>query len=308
MEDTLQCSTIHTPRGHADDRPAAHIVTMKVDVMIYTFNGFECDTRDAILRRGGLALEIEPDAFRLLAYLLEHHDRVVSKTELIDNLWSDETVSLDGVTRYVRAARRAVGDDGYRQDIIETVRGEGYRFMAQVEAQAAIEPASSIASAPLLEESEASTDQTSSEPISRGLTFSLQYHQAGLGILNYVGTVLHQRHPDIPIKIRITQDHLRVRLMVEAAGETRATIERDLELYGLVVAEKMAPEEFLSEPMDVQALRDKLDLIQSELRMTREHLLSVQRSGRLQHERVTSIGTDVAEFRQLMGEALGHGE
>jgi hypothetical protein len=49
---------------------------MKVDAMIYTFNRFECDTRDATLRRDGLVLETEPDVFRLLVYLLEHRDRV----------------------------------------------------------------------------------------------------------------------------------------------------------------------------------------------------------------------------------------
>lgn len=65
---------------------------MKVDAMIYTFNCFECDTRDATLRRDGLEVETEPDVFRLLAYLLEHRDRVVAKTELRDNLWPDKTV------------------------------------------------------------------------------------------------------------------------------------------------------------------------------------------------------------------------
>ena len=116
---------------------------MKVDAMIYTFTHFECDTRDATLSRDGLALEIEPDVFRLLAYLLEHRDRVVSKVELLDNLWPDETVSLAGIPRYVRAARHMVGDDGYRQEVIETVRGEGYRFIAHVEEQMAIEIAAS---------------------------------------------------------------------------------------------------------------------------------------------------------------------
>ena len=274
--------------------------SMKVDAMIYTFNNhFECDTRGVALRRDGVELEIEPDVFRLLAYLLEHRDRVVSKTELIDSLWPDDTVSLDGVTRHVRAARRAIGDDGYRQELIETVRGEGYRFIAPVEEQA-------------LEVSAATADKMPPEPISRSITFSLQYYQAGLSILNYVGTILRQRYPDSPIKVRVEQDqrpnHVIVRLLVEAPDEMRATIERDLELYGLVVAEKMTPEELLPDPMDVQALRHKLDLTQTELRTTREHLLSVQRSGHLLQERITSLGTDVAEFRQLIGTALGQTE
>jgi DNA-binding winged helix-turn-helix (wHTH) protein len=281
---------------------------MKVDAMIYTFNRLECDTRDATLRRDGLVLETEPDVFRLVAYLLEHRDRVVAKTELRDHLWPDQTVSLDGVTRYVRAARRALGDDGYRQEIIETVRGEGYRFIAQAEAQAASEPVAGIASAPLREAPEATVDQMPSNSISRSIMLPLQYYQAGLGILTYVGTILRQRHPDMSIKVQIEQDQRMVRLMVEAPDEMRATIERDLAIYGLVVAGKRAPEELLPDAMEGQALRDKLDLMQSELRMTREHLLALQRSGQQQQERITSLGTDVAELRQLLAQALGPGD
>jgi hypothetical protein len=109
------------------------------------------------------------------------------------------------------------------------------------------------------------------------------------------------------IKVQIEQDQRMVRLIVEAPDEMRATIERDLEIYGLVVAGKMAPEELLPNTIEVQALRDKLDLMQSELRMTREHLLALQRSGQQQQARITSLGTDVAELRRLMAHALGPG-
>jgi len=84
--DLIGCSK---PNSFCHDLVTKYI---KVDAMIYTFNRFECDTRDATLRRDGLEVETEPDVFRLLAYLLEHRDRVVSKTELRDNLWSDKTV------------------------------------------------------------------------------------------------------------------------------------------------------------------------------------------------------------------------
>jgi hypothetical protein len=77
--------------------------------------------------------------------------------------------------------------------------------------------------------------------------------------------------------------------------------------YGLVVAGKRAAEELLPNTIEVQALRDKLDLMQSELRMTREHLLALQQSGQQQQERITSLGTDVAELRLLMAHALGPG-
>lgn len=311
--------------------------SMKVAEMIYIFgNHFECDASDETLRQEGITHELEPDVFRLLLYLLEHCDQVVTKAELIDNLWPDETVSLDGVTRYVRAVRRVIGDDGYRQEMIKTVRGEGYRFLPEVEVRESSQPTAGITYEPLVSALSATSGQvlpadavtetmsqnvaesvemgggTSSEPISRSISLSRQYYQAGLGILNYVGTILRQRYPDRSIKVRVEQNHqlgeLMIRLLVEAPDDMRATIERDLELYGLVVVEQMVPEELLPNPMDVQALRRKLDLIRTELSLEREHLLSSQRSGQLQQERVTSLGTDVAEFHRLITAALGQME
>ena len=275
--------------------------------MIYTFHRFVCDTQAATLRRDGMEREIEPEVFRLLAYLLAHRERIVSKTELLDNVWPENTLSPDGLTRQVRAARLAVDDDGYRQESIETVRGQGYRFIAPVTEQAAQAPGVGGAAVPVSEAAEASAATPSAEPIRRAMRLSRQYYQAGVGILTYVGTVLPLRHPASPLTVRLEQESGTVRLLVEAPATIRAALERDLELYGLVVAENMAPEEFLPDALAAQALRHKLELIHHELRLTRAQLLAEQRSGKRQHERITSLGTDLAEFRQLMAQALRPG-
>lgn len=100
--------------------------------MIYAFGSYELDTRVYELRHRGAACAIEPQVFNVLAYLAEHRDRVVSKDELLEKLWQDRFVSEATLTSRLKAARKAVGDDGKAQNVIRTVHGRGYRFVAGV--------------------------------------------------------------------------------------------------------------------------------------------------------------------------------
>ncbi len=55
--------------------------------MLYTFEDFELDTERYELRCTGEARAVEPQVFDVLAYLVKHRDRVVSKHELLDEIW-----------------------------------------------------------------------------------------------------------------------------------------------------------------------------------------------------------------------------
>ena len=102
--------------------------------MIFAFGAHELDTRVYELRRAGTgALPIEPQVFDVLAYLVQHRDRVVSKEELLEKLWPDRFVTEATLTSRLKAARRVVGDTGKDQSIIRTHHGRGYRFVAAVE-------------------------------------------------------------------------------------------------------------------------------------------------------------------------------
>ena len=78
------------------------------------------------------AIHVEPQVFELLLHLIVNHDRVVPKEELLDEIWGDRFVSESALTSRVKAARRAVGDDGQAQRVIKTVHGRGYQFVAEV--------------------------------------------------------------------------------------------------------------------------------------------------------------------------------
>jgi TolB-like protein/DNA-binding winged helix-turn-helix (wHTH) protein/Tfp pilus assembly protein PilF len=107
--------------------------------MLYRFSGFELDDRLYQLRRAGKPIKLEPKVFDVFAYLLHHRDRVVTKDELLEQLWPGQVVSETALTRCIAAARKAVRDDGVKQKIIETQHGRGYRFIASV-AEEAEEP------------------------------------------------------------------------------------------------------------------------------------------------------------------------
>lgn len=102
--------------------------------MMYRFDAFELDVPAAELRVRGEACNLEPQVFALLALLVENHDRLVSKDEIIEKVWDGRAVSDAALASRVKSARRALGDDGQAQRFIKTIHGLGFRFVAEVRA------------------------------------------------------------------------------------------------------------------------------------------------------------------------------
>src|SRR4051794_4313913 len=85
------------------------------------------------LRRGGEVVPLEPQVYDVLVYLLTNRDRMVPKNELLDAVWATRFVSESALTSRIKSARRAVGDTGRDQRVVQTVHGRGYRFVAEVQ-------------------------------------------------------------------------------------------------------------------------------------------------------------------------------
>ena len=98
------------------------------------FGDFQLDLPRRELRQNGVAVELQPRVFSLLAYLVEQRDRAVSKDELQNQVWTGMVVTEASLTRAVMKLRQAVGDDAGTQSVIKTVHGHGYRFVADIEA------------------------------------------------------------------------------------------------------------------------------------------------------------------------------
>ena len=100
---------------------------------VITFRDFELDTARYELRKGGTRVPVEPQAFDLLVFLARNRDRTVTKEELFGEIWRDRVVSDAALSSQIKAARKAVADDGVSQHTIATVHGRGFRFVAPVE-------------------------------------------------------------------------------------------------------------------------------------------------------------------------------
>ena len=100
--------------------------------MQFAFADHVLDTGRRELRRGPELIEVEPQVFDLLAYLVQNTDRVISKDDLIASIWDGRIVSDSTLSSRIYAARRAVGDSGQHQKLIRTIARKGLRFVGPV--------------------------------------------------------------------------------------------------------------------------------------------------------------------------------
>lgn len=115
---------------------------------MWRFGGFALDTARYELRHGDDVIRVEPQVFDVLTHLVRHHDRFVTKEELFDTVWGGRFVGEAALTSRIKAARRALGDDGESQRFIRTVRGRGYQFVASLDGAAPAPLTAVAASAP----------------------------------------------------------------------------------------------------------------------------------------------------------------
>lgn len=87
------------------------------------------DPADRVCRRGDQVIELTPREFSLLRYLMHRVGEPVSKNELIEHVWTNEVLEPTVVQVYIGYLRRKI-DEPFGRSSIETVRGYGYRLLA----------------------------------------------------------------------------------------------------------------------------------------------------------------------------------
>lgn len=115
--------------------------------MIYRLDGLEIDTGTFELRQDGHAVHVEPLVFELIRYLAENPERLLTRDEIIDQVWQGRIVSDATVAGCIKSARRALGA---HSDCIRTVRGRGFRFVGAVEPAASPPATAATAAADLM--------------------------------------------------------------------------------------------------------------------------------------------------------------
>jgi DNA-binding winged helix-turn-helix (wHTH) protein len=86
----------------------------------------EIDLDRLELRRNGRHVAVQPLIFELLVYFVRHRGRLVTKDELIREVWRGTIVADGAITQAVSVLRKAIGDRGRSPRLIKTVHKFGY--------------------------------------------------------------------------------------------------------------------------------------------------------------------------------------
>lgn len=102
------------------------------DLMLYTFDSFEINSDKFELRREGKLQHVERLVFNLILFLVQNPGKVISREEIVDEVWGGRIVSDTTISTAIKSARKVLGDDGDQQKIIKTIRGRGVHFLSDV--------------------------------------------------------------------------------------------------------------------------------------------------------------------------------
>lgn len=101
-------------------------------ITCFAFGACQVQLERRQLLLAGRPQAVPPRVFDLLVHLIGHRDRVVTKDELLAEVWRGAEVSESMIARTVMKARRAIGDSARSAVLIRTVHRLGYRFTGEV--------------------------------------------------------------------------------------------------------------------------------------------------------------------------------
>lgn len=99
--------------------------------VVYEFGGFILYPAERLLLKENDAISLTPKVFDLLLFLVENQGRLLSKDEILEEVWQDAFVEEGTLARTVSMLRKSLGKDS--QEFVVTVPKKGYRFTAEVE-------------------------------------------------------------------------------------------------------------------------------------------------------------------------------
>ena len=105
---------------------------------LYRFDGFTVDAGRRLLLRADELVPINPKAFELLLALIENRGRVLTKDELLEQLWPNQSVEEGNLTVHMSALRKALGERRGENRFVVTVPGRGYEFVAALTSDAVV--------------------------------------------------------------------------------------------------------------------------------------------------------------------------
>jgi two-component system OmpR family response regulator len=99
--------------------PVAHETTLNI-------GDLELDLLKRLARRDGKTIELQPQEFRLLEFLMRHADQVVTRTMLLEHVWDFHFDPQTNIVETNISRLRSKIDKGFDRELIHTIRGAGY--------------------------------------------------------------------------------------------------------------------------------------------------------------------------------------
>ena len=100
--------------------------------MSYEFGPFRVDSRERALRRDGKLVPLTPKVFDILMVLIQNPGRILTKDEMMQQIWPDTTVEESNLARNVSSLRKALGEESGHAQYIETIPWRGYRLVVEL--------------------------------------------------------------------------------------------------------------------------------------------------------------------------------
>lgn len=120
----------HLPIASSDTESGA--LDQGILTLPFVFEDYVLDQERRELTLRGQVVAVGPQVFDLLLQLVSNRDRVVSKDDLLNAVWSGRIVSESTITSHINAVRKAIGDTGEEQRLVRTVPRKGYRFVGEI--------------------------------------------------------------------------------------------------------------------------------------------------------------------------------
>jgi TolB-like protein/DNA-binding winged helix-turn-helix (wHTH) protein/Tfp pilus assembly protein PilF len=107
-------------------------VTIQRTKQYFDFGPFRIDLAERLLLRDGETVPLTPKVFDTLLVLVENSGHILTKDEVMNQVWAGSVVEEANLTRNISVLRKALGESPDHHQYIETIPWRGYRFVASV--------------------------------------------------------------------------------------------------------------------------------------------------------------------------------
>ena len=142
------------------------------------------------------------------------------------------------------------------------------------------------------------------DQIVKSISFAPEHHHAGLTILQNFGNVLNKKYPQGGVAFSIQQIGTKIVMTIDHPEGDSEIIEEYLTNYGLAVFEKIAPEQYSRDPIEIMDLKRQIIQYKSELEWENEKKLMIEGIVARQDSIILKQEQDLAYFKEKFGEVL----